>query len=41
MEALQYIRDKNRYLVECSWFDLEKKEVRISKHEEANLMKVF
>ena len=39
MEVLNYIKIKSKYLVECKWFDLEKKEVRINRYEETNLRK--
>ena len=39
MEVLHYIKHKSKNIVECAWFDLEKKEVRISKHEEDKLLK--
>ena len=39
MEVINYIRTSSRYLVECQWFDLEKKEVRVYHFEENNLRK--
>ena len=39
MEVLNYIRNKGKYVVECAWFDVEKKEVRTSQHEEDKLLK--
>ena len=39
MEVLSYIKHKSKNVVECAWFDLEKKEVRISKHDEDKLLK--
>jgi uncharacterized protein YodC (DUF2158 family) len=29
MEVVNYIKDNHKYLVECAWFDLEKKEMRM------------
>ena len=40
MEVLKYIRDRSQYLVECAWFDLEKKEVRVCRQNENNLLKM-
>lgn len=39
MEVLKYIKDKGSYLVECAWFDLEKKEIRTYKIKQNNLLK--
>ena len=39
LEVINYIKIKSRYLVECQWFDLEKKEIRIRQYEENNLRK--
>ena len=39
MEVLNYMKVKSRYMVECKWFDLETKEVRIHRVEEQNLRK--
>jgi len=39
MEVLHYIRKKSKYVVECAWFDLEKKEVRINEYDEDKLLK--
>ena len=39
MEVLNYIKDKSNYLVECAWFDLEKKEMRISRLRQEYLLK--
>ncbi|MBL3654724.1 hypothetical protein [Fulvivirga sediminis] len=39
MEVLHYIKDKSSYLVECAWFDLEKKEVRTYTLKQDSLLK--
>lgn len=39
MEVLNYIRNKGSYLVECAWFDLEKKEIRKYKLKQDKLLK--
>ena len=39
MEVLKYIKDKGTYLVECAWFDLEKKEMRVKKLKQDKLLK--
>ncbi|ELR72463.1 hypothetical protein C900_01546 [Fulvivirga imtechensis AK7] len=39
MEVLKYIKDKSSYLVECAWFDLEKKEIRTYKLKQDKLLK--
>lgn len=40
MEVLKYIdQKKGAYLVECAWFDLEKKEIRSHLFEQNNLLK--
>ncbi len=39
MEVINYIKTSSKYLVECKWFDMEKKEVRINRYEEDNLKK--
>jgi uncharacterized protein YodC (DUF2158 family) len=39
MEVLNYIKDKKKYLVECAWFDLEKKEIRIDRMDQDILLK--
>ena len=39
MEVVNYIRDKKKYLVECAWFDLEKKEMRMHTMEQEILLK--
>ncbi|MEM9390874.1 MAG: hypothetical protein AAGA02_10395 [Bacteroidota bacterium] len=40
MEVLNYIKDKSSYLVECAWFDLDKKEIRKHRFKQNNLLKV-
>ncbi|MEM6360772.1 MAG: hypothetical protein AAF149_22830 [Bacteroidota bacterium] len=40
MEVLNYIKDKSSYLVECAWFDLDKKEIRKRRFKQNNLLKV-
>jgi len=39
MEVLTYTRNKNSYLVECAWFDLDKKEIRTNKFKQDILLK--
>lgn len=39
MEVLKYIKEKSSYLVECAWFDLEKKEIRTYKLKQDKLLK--
>ena len=39
MEVLNYIKDKKKFLVECAWFDLEKKEIRIDRMDQDILLK--
>ena len=39
MEVLNYIKDKSSYMVECAWFDLEKKEMRIKRLSQDKLLK--
>jgi uncharacterized protein YodC (DUF2158 family) len=39
MEVLSYIKDNSSYLVECAWFDIEKKEIRTLKLKEEKLLK--
>ena len=39
MEVINYIKIRSRYLVECRWFDLEKKEFRVRQLEEGTLRK--
>lgn len=39
MEVLKYIKDKSSYLVECAWFDLEKKEIRTKLLHQESLLK--
>ena len=39
MEVLNYIKDKRNYLVECAWFDLEKKEIRTKRLSQDTLLK--
>lgn len=39
MEVLKYIKNKSSYLVECAWFDLEKKEIRTYKLKQDKLLK--
>jgi uncharacterized protein YodC (DUF2158 family) len=39
MEVVNYIKDKKKYLVECAWFDLEKKEIRIHRMDQDVLLK--
>lgn len=39
MEVLKYIKNKSSYVVECAWFDLEKKEIRIDRYEQNKLLK--
>lgn len=36
MEVLKYLQNN---LVECAWFDMEKKEIRKSKYNQNNLLK--
>ena len=39
MEVLHYIKDKSSYLVECAWFDIEKKEIRTLTLKQDKLLK--
>lgn len=39
MEVLNYIKNKSEYVVECAWFDLEKKEMRTRVLQQENLLK--
>ena len=39
MEVLKYIDGNSSYLVECAWFDLEKKEIRTNLFKQNNLLK--
>ncbi|MEM6525760.1 MAG: hypothetical protein AAGF85_03685 [Bacteroidota bacterium] len=39
MEVLSYMKDKSSYLVECAWFDLDKKEIRTHIFKQNNLLK--
>ena len=39
MEVLKYIKSKKNDLVECAWFDLEKKEIRVNQIREDRLLK--
>lgn len=39
MEVLKYIKDKSSYVVECAWFDMEKKEIRTYKLKQDKLLK--
>ncbi|UII33748.1 hypothetical protein LVD17_07945 [Fulvivirga ulvae] len=39
MEVLKYIKNKSSYLVECAWFDMEKKEIRTYKLKQDKLLK--
>ncbi len=39
MEVLHYIKDKSSYLVECAWFDMEKKEIRTLTLKQEKLLK--
>lgn len=41
MEVLKYIKNKSSYLVECAWFDLEKKEIRTKKVKQSKLLKSY
>lgn len=36
MEVLQYLKDN---VVECAWFDLEKKEIRKNRYNQNTLLK--
>lgn len=36
MEVLKYLKDN---VVECAWFDLEKKEIRKNNYNQNNLLK--
>lgn len=36
MEVLKYLKDN---VVECAWFDLEKKEIRKNNYNQKNLLK--
>lgn len=36
MEVLQYLKDN---VVECAWFDLEKKEIRKNRYDQDKLLK--
>lgn len=36
MEVLKYIKEN---IVECAWFDMEKKEIRKNKYNQDNLLK--
>ena len=40
MEVIKYIKSKRKDLVECAWFDLEKKEIRINLYRENRLLNV-
>ena len=37
MEVINYIQVKSRYLVECRWFDHEKREIFVNRFKEENL----
>jgi hypothetical protein len=39
LEVLKYIKRKSTYFVECAWFDLEKKEMRVQVVQQSNLLK--
>ncbi|MEL7001459.1 MAG: hypothetical protein AAFN93_01860 [Bacteroidota bacterium] len=39
MEVLKYVDDNSSYLVECAWFDLEKKEIRTNLFRQNKLLK--
>lgn len=39
MEVLKYIKHKGKKMVECYWYDQEKKEVRKCQHDEDHLLK--
>ncbi|TRX45294.1 hypothetical protein FNH22_31560 [Fulvivirga sp. M361] len=39
MEVLNYIKDKSSYMVECAWFDLDKKEIRTNRFKQEKLLK--
>ena len=39
MEVLKYIDNKSSNLVECAWFDLEKKEIRTNLFKQNKLLK--
>lgn len=39
MEVLKYIKDHGSYLVECAWYDMEKKEIRINHFKQDKLLK--
>ena len=39
MEVLNYIKDKSSYIVECAWFDLDKKEIRTNRFKQETLLK--
>ncbi len=37
MEVLKYIKSQGKHLVECAWYDMESKEVRVIHFEEKRL----
>jgi uncharacterized protein YodC (DUF2158 family) len=39
MEVVNYIKGKSRNWVECAWFDLESKEMRLYRCDEHHLLK--
>ncbi|MCG8389275.1 MAG: hypothetical protein MJA30_27220 [Cytophagales bacterium] len=39
MEVLTYVKDNRSYLVECAWFDLDKKEIRTNRFKQNTLLK--
>ena len=39
MEVIHYIKEDSSYLVECAWFDLEKKEMRKTLFKQDKLLK--
>ena len=39
MEVLNYIKDNRSYVVECAWFDLDKKEIRTHRFKQEALLK--
>lgn len=41
MEVIKYIKDQRPYMVECAWFDLEKKELRTLREDQNQLIKTF
>ena len=41
MEVLKYIKSHGKHLVECAWYDLEAKEVRVIQSEEKRLRLEF